>query len=522
MFRRLEPVHRDLARVTRATASRRVALKRLIHRYGLLMQELGRRPGELRRLVSASGAVFGTLAGESAATSRPRSRGCPARCGPPRARSPRCASSRRLLQSTLESLREPIRELPATNAALTPFFRATTPVLRDQIRPFVRAAAPFTDDLRVAANDLAKATPDLTTSLEETNRFFNMGAYNPGGAEGLGGLSIAAAARPPGGLPVLARLDLAERGLAASTPPTRRDRGPARDDLRRRRPVLQASVIGPVLERRPRPTRPRPAADRRPGDDHPAGQPDRQPARHRVRLLQLQDADAMNKNPPSTGRIAAMVLFTLSVFALLLFLWVSFGGVLPLKAQGYRFKADFPEAALLAKEADVRMAGVNVGKVRSTELGPGGRSTRAEIEIDDRFAPIKIDTRAILRQKSLLGETYVELSPGQPDSEDLPDGGMLHDANVQDTVELDEVFRAFDPRTRRYFQEWLHDAGIASTRRVRVRPERLARQRRAVLQGRRRPAAAARRAGGRAAPGRARHRPHVRRDLARERPAARR
>ncbi len=85
----------------------------------------------------------------------------------------------------------------------------------------------------------------------------------------------------------------------------------------------------------------------------------------------------MNKNPPSTGRIAAMVLFTLSVFALLLFLWVSFGGVLPLKAQGYRFKADFPEAALLAKEADVRIAGVNVGKVRSTELGPGGRSTRA-------------------------------------------------------------------------------------------------------------------------------------------------
>ena len=171
----------------------------------------------------------------------------------------------------------------------------------------------------------------------------------------------------------------------------------------------------------------------------------------------------MNKNPPSTGRIAAMVLFTLSVFALLLFLWVSFGGVLPLKAQGYRFKADFPEAALLAKEADVRIAGVNVGKVRSTELGPGGRSTRAEIEIDYRFAPIKTDTRAILRQKSLLGETFVELTPGQPDSEDLPDGGMLHDANVQDTVELDEVFRAFDPRTRRYFQEWLHDAGIAST-----------------------------------------------------------
>jgi virulence factor Mce-like protein len=171
----------------------------------------------------------------------------------------------------------------------------------------------------------------------------------------------------------------------------------------------------------------------------------------------------MNKNPPRLGSIAAMLLFTLSVFCLLLFLWVSFGGTVPLKPEGYRFKAAFPEAALLAKEADVRMAGVNVGKVRSTELGPGGRTTVAELEVDERFAPVKADTRAILRQKSLLGETYVELSPGDADSPNLADGGTLRLANVQETVELDEVFRAFDARTRRYFQEWLHEAGIAST-----------------------------------------------------------
>jgi phospholipid/cholesterol/gamma-HCH transport system substrate-binding protein len=96
-----------------------------------------------------------------------------------------------LLQRTLESLREPIRQLPATNAALTPFLRDTTPVIRTQLRPFVRTARPFTDDLRVAAHDLAAATPDLTSALGETNRFFNMGAYNPGGAQGLGGLSMA-------------------------------------------------------------------------------------------------------------------------------------------------------------------------------------------------------------------------------------------------------------------------------------------------------------------------------------------
>jgi len=171
----------------------------------------------------------------------------------------------------------------------------------------------------------------------------------------------------------------------------------------------------------------------------------------------------MNKNPPSLGRIAAMVGFTLSVAALLMFLWTAFGGTLPLRPEGYRFKANFPEASLLVKEADVRMAGVNIGKVKKKELGKGGRTTLVEMEIDDRFAPIGRDARAILRQKSLLGETYVEITPGSPAGEQLDDDGMLARANVDDTVELDEVFRVFDPKTRDAFQQWLHEAGIVTS-----------------------------------------------------------
>jgi len=171
----------------------------------------------------------------------------------------------------------------------------------------------------------------------------------------------------------------------------------------------------------------------------------------------------MNKNPPSVGRLAAMIGFTLSVAALLMFLWTAFGGTLPLRPEGYRFKADFPEASLLVKEADVRMAGVNVGKVKQKELSRGGRSTLVTMEVDDRFAPIGRDARAILRQKSLLGESYVEITPGSPGVERLDDGGTLARSNVDDTVELDEVFRVFDAETRRAFQEWLHEGGIATT-----------------------------------------------------------
>ncbi len=120
----------------------------------------------------------------------------------------------------------------------------------------------------------------------------------------------------------------------------------------------------------------------------------------------------MIKETPSIGRIIAMVAFTLSVFAILIFLWLAFGGSVPLNPEGYRFKVHMTEAATLAQEADVRMAGVNVGKVKTKELDEGGARTIVEVEIDEPYAPIPKDTRAILRAKTLLGETYLELAPG--------------------------------------------------------------------------------------------------------------
>ena len=44
----------------------------------------------------------------------------------------------------------------------------------------------------------------------------------------------------------------------------------------------------------------------------------------------------MIKEPPSIGRMIAMVVFSLTCFGLLIFLWLSFGGPIPLKPQDYR------------------------------------------------------------------------------------------------------------------------------------------------------------------------------------------
>ncbi len=180
--------------------------------------------------------------------------------------------------------------------------------------------------------------------------------------------------------------------------------------------------------------------------------------------------------------------FALSCFALLLFLWVTFGGAVPFKPESYRFTADFPEALTLQKEADVRIGGVSVGKVKDLTLPPEENATRAEIEIDPEYAPISSDAKATLRQKTLLGETYIELTTGsQVDAEGdsggdetaqsggtdvstlngddaanpIEEGGHLEDAQVEDQTQIDEIFKALDEETRQSFQQWMQNSAIA-------------------------------------------------------------
>jgi phospholipid/cholesterol/gamma-HCH transport system substrate-binding protein len=179
---RLEPLHRDLARVARAAARRRDALRRLVNRYSLLMRELGRHPAELRRLVTASGSVFDALAREDQNISRAVAL-LPGALRQTERTLARVETLGAVMRPNLNALRTPVRRLDETNAALRPFLRETTPIVRDQIRPFMRAARPYLGDLEPAARDLAQASPDLTETFGQLNRFFNMAAYNPGGAE---------------------------------------------------------------------------------------------------------------------------------------------------------------------------------------------------------------------------------------------------------------------------------------------------------------------------------------------------
>ena len=168
----------------------------------------------------------------------------------------------------------------------------------------------------------------------------------------------------------------------------------------------------------------------------------------------------MQKQAPSIGKVLVAIGFTLSCFGLLLFLWVTFGGPTPFKAQSYQFKAKFPEAVTLAKQADVRLGGVTVGKVQSLSLPPAGNATEVVIEMDPKYGPVPVDTRAILRQKTLLGETFIELTGGTAE-ETVPDGGSLARSSTEDSTQIDEIFQALDEPTRDAFQRWMANSAIS-------------------------------------------------------------
>src|SRR4051812_6358212 len=158
VFRRLGPTYRDVARVSGAIASRKQAFRRLVHNYGSLMDELAHRDEDLTRLVGASDAVLRAFAAEDRNISAALVR-LPGTLAQTASAVGKLDRYGRVLRPSLEAPRPPVRELNTANLAVRPFAEQTEPIVRTQIRPFVRQARPYLRDVRGAAGPLATASP---------------------------------------------------------------------------------------------------------------------------------------------------------------------------------------------------------------------------------------------------------------------------------------------------------------------------------------------------------------------------
>jgi ABC-type transporter Mla subunit MlaD len=115
--------------------------------------------------------------------------------------------------------------------------------------------------------------------------------------------------------------------------------------------------------------------------------------------------------------------------------------------KGYEVRAIFDNVAAAVPGEDVKVAGAKVGVIQSMDVTPDKRAA-VTLRIDDaRFTPFRSDARCTVRPQSLIGEKFVECTPGTRAGEPLRriDSGsgegqhLLPVAQTSSPVDLDLV-----------------------------------------------------------------------------------
>lgn len=179
-FRRFQPFAHRIADLNRAVAQRRRALARVIHNFGLLTTELGRRDSEIERFVTSSKEALGNFANQQASIQEALTE-FPATLS---ALDSALASSDRFSTVARPALTRLIPQAQALGPALEAnarLFRQTRAPIRDQIRPFTRQIRPTLTHTKQGAADLETSVRGFGNALGGLNSFLNRLAYQPPG-----------------------------------------------------------------------------------------------------------------------------------------------------------------------------------------------------------------------------------------------------------------------------------------------------------------------------------------------------
>jgi len=141
--------------------------------------------------------------------------------------------------------------------------------------------------------------------------------------------------------------------------------------------------------------------------------------------------------------------------------WFAFSKDIPF-TQTYRIQAVFENSNLVAPRSPVRIAGIDVGKV--VEIGRYRDTDMSVVtmEITDDGRPVGEDATLKIRPRLFLeGNFFVDLKPGTPGAEELPDGGMIPVTQTAVPVQLDQLLTTLQSDTRRGLQDTLIGFGEA-------------------------------------------------------------
>jgi phospholipid/cholesterol/gamma-HCH transport system substrate-binding protein len=129
---------------------------------------------------------------------------------------------------------------------------------------------------------------------------------------------------------------------------------------------------------------------------------------------------------------------------------------------GYQLHAVFESSNNLRPGSPVRIAGVNVGKVKSIDRYRNTNLTDITMEINGDGLPIHRDATLKIRPRIFLeGNFFVDLKPGSPSAPEVPDGGTIGPTQTATPVQLDQLLTALQSDQRADLQTVLQQFGKA-------------------------------------------------------------
>lgn len=146
------------------------------------------------------------------------------------------------------------------------------------------------------------------------------------------------------------------------------------------------------------------------------------------------------------------------------------------RSQEHEVRAAFSSAVSLSKGLDVRVDGIDAGKVTSVEYENGQAIVGLGVD-DPEVWPLHEGTQARLNWGTTVGNgtRFVSIVPGPEDAPEIPDGGIIPAEQTISPVEVDDVFNTFDARTRDRLRILLANTAVTLDGRERELADALAR-----------------------------------------------
>jgi virulence factor Mce-like protein len=126
----------------------------------------------------------------------------------------------------------------------------------------------------------------------------------------------------------------------------------------------------------------------------------------------------------------------------------------------YNVHAQFANAQNLANHYEIRMGGVRVGQVLNPRVQDG--AAVVDMRLDDKYRPLRSDSKLRIRLRSAVGVRYLEIVPGKSGAP-LRDGATIPASQTSTPVALDEVLGTFDRATRTRTRVLLNELGAGTS-----------------------------------------------------------